>query len=427
MDVKNKKVTILGIGASGIESARFLRERGAEVFLSEGRSTERTEKTKRELEAEGFSVEVGKHTESRILTADLIVISPGIAPSAPVYQLALSAKVPLYSEIEVASWFCEMPTIAVTGTNGKTTVTTLIAKMLSEAGRPAITCGNIGNPFIGEIDRVNREKLTPVIEVSSFQLMNIEHFRPHIGLVLNLDPDHLDWHKDLDEYYGSKFNLFRNQLPDDHAVLNAEDPATKDWVSHVPSRIVYFNQTGKAHENPNVDACLAVSDIFGLDRSESLKSLTDFSGIEHRLEEVPSGDGRRYINDSKSTNISSLVWALQRMPKRVFLILGGKNKGGDFSTVRPLFGEKTKEIILIGEAIPEIVPALKGCVSYVTAKTLREAVETARRRSSDGDIILLSPGCASFDMFINYKDRGEQFKKLVSELTLPCPKPVSVS
>jgi UDP-N-acetylmuramoylalanine--D-glutamate ligase len=257
--------------------------------------------------------------------------------------------------------------------------------------------------------------------------MNIQRFRPDIGLVLNLDPDHLDWHKDLDEYYGAKFNMFRAQRPEDHAVLNAQDEATKGLVPLVPSRVVYFNQTGKCHENPNVDACLAVSDILGLDRERSLKSLTDFTGIEHRLEEVPSRDGRRYINDSKSTNISSLVWALERMPKKVVLILGGKNKGGDFSTVLPLFREKTREIVLIGEATREILPVLKDRVPYVTAGSLREAVETARDRSSAGDIVLLSPGCASFDMFINYKDRGEQFKKLVSTIALPCPKPVSVS
>jgi len=427
MDVRGKKVTILGIGTSGIESARFLRRRGAQVFLSEGRSTERTEKTRRELEAEGFAVEVGSHTESRVLEADFIVISPGIAPSTSVYQLAVSSKVPLYSEIEVASWFCEMPFIAVTGTNGKTTVTTLIAKMLTEAGKPSVTCGNIGNPFIGEIERVNREKLIPVIEVSSFQLMNIHRFTPHIGLVLNLDPDHLDWHHDLEEYYGAKFNMFWHQSPRDFAVLNAADPTSAERAGRIPSRVVFFNRSGKAHENPNVDACLAVSDIFGLDRTKSLKSLLDFSGIEHRLEKVPSGDGRSYINDSKSTNISSLVWALNRMPEKVVLILGGKNKGGDFRTVRPLFREKTKAIILIGEAAPEIAPALKGIVPFTTARTLREAVESAREKTEEGETILLSPGCASFDMFINYKDRGEQFKKLVADLALPCLKTASVS
>jgi UDP-N-acetylmuramoylalanine--D-glutamate ligase len=425
MDVKNKKVVILGIGVSGIESARFLRSQGAQVFVSEGRQTERTEASKALLEREGFEVEVGKHSESKIREADLIVISPGISPKTPVYQTVVSSGVPFYSEIEVASWFITQPLIAVTGTNGKTTVTTLIAKMLNEAGRMAITCGNIGNPLIGEINRIELKKLIPVVEVSSFQLMKAKNFNPAIGLVLNMEPDHLDWHADLEEYYEAKFNLFRNQTFQDYAVLNAKDAESLRRADKLSSHVVFFNRPGSEAQNPNLDACLAVSQILGLDREASLKALANFSGLEHRLEAVPSRDGRCYINDSKSTNVSSLVWALERMKEPVILVLGGKDKGGDFSTLTPLFRQKTKEIILIGETKEMFAKLLKETVSFSPASSLQEAVKLAREKSFEGDVILLSPGCASFDMFINYKDRGEQFKKLVSEIAIPCLKTVS--
>jgi UDP-N-acetylmuramoylalanine--D-glutamate ligase len=351
------------------------------------------------------------------------VISPGISPKTPVYQTVVSSGVPFYSEIEVASWFLTQPLIAVTGTNGKTTVTTLIAKMLTEAGRPAITCGNIGNPLIGEIHRIETEKLIPVVEVSSFQLMKVKTFQPAVGLVLNMEPDHLDWHADLGEYYEAKFNLFRNQTFKDYAVLNAKDSESLRRADQLSSQVVFFNRPGTGVLNPNLDACLAVARIFGLDPEASLKSLTNFSGIEHRLEEVPSGDGRRYINDSKSTNVSSLAWALERMAEPVVLILGGKNKGGDFSALRPLLRQKTKEIILIGETREMFADLLETTVPFLPASSLQEAVELAREKSNERDVILLSPGCASFDMFINYKDRGEQFKKIVHKIA--CPKTVS--
>jgi UDP-N-acetylmuramoylalanine--D-glutamate ligase len=424
-DVRGKKVTVLGMGVSGVETARFLRARGARVFLSEGRSTERTERTRAELLREGFELEVGAHSEERLREADWIVISPGISPRTPVYQSVLETGRPVVSEIEVAHWFCEMPSVGVTGTNGKTTVTTLIAKMLSACARPAVSCGNIGNPFIAEVDRINRERLTPVIELSSFQLSHIQTFRPHTAVLLNLDPDHLDWHKDTEEYYEAKFSIFRNQGAEDFAVVNHEDAAVQARLERIPSRVVYFNVPSECHPNPNIDALLAVAGVFGISRPRAVEALSDFKGIEHRLEEVPASDGRRYINDSKSTNISSLVWALERMERPVVLILGGKNKGGDFTRLRDLFRKKVKEAVLIGEATPEIEPALQGTVPYVKAATLRDALREARNRTGAGETVLFSPGCASFDMFINYKDRGEQFKKLSLEISQTCPQTVT--
>ncbi len=427
MEVKNKKITILGIGKSGVESARFLRSRGAQIFLSENIKNEKTEKTKKLLETEGFDVEIGSHSEEKIKKSVFIVISPGIKPDSSIYRKIISLKIPFYSEIEVASWFLEIPYIAVTGTNGKTTVTTLIAQILSENGIAALSCGNIGNPLIGEIDRVNHGKLIPVIEVSSFQLINIDKFCPHVGIVLNLEPDHLDWHQSTAEYYDAKFLMFKNQSKDDFAILNQDDPEIMNRAKEIFSKTKFFKGTKEAGSNPNWNACLKAAEAYRLSSRKVLRVLKEFQGIEHRLEKISSNDGRVYINDSKSTNISSLKWALQEMEKSVVLIMGGKNKGGNFREITDLLKNKTKHIILFGEAAKEIQTAVSSFEQVTMAASLREAIESAARFSAAGDTILFSPACASFDMFQNYEDRGRQFKKLVNEIAIKCHKTVSVS
>jgi len=438
MDVKGKKITILGMGESGLAAARFLRGQDARVFVSEGRKTERTQRANEALKKEGFDTECGNHTKEKICDAEFIVISPGISPRTPVYQMIESARIPLWSEIEVASWFTKQKVIAVTGTNGKTTVTTLIARMLNENGISALSCGNIGNPFVGEISRINEEGLMPVVEVSSFQLMNTRSFRPHIALLLNLDPDHLDWHHDLAEYYETKIRLFKNQNREDFALLNRQDHQIQKYLPEIPSQKVFFNDSrGPAQSpqwNPNLDACVKTAEILGIDKGGALQSLISFEGLEHRLERVPSPDEWLYINDSKSTNLSSLVWALERLidsqknsAPQIILILGGKNKGGDFSSVKTLLSNKTKHIILMGEAQDEIASRLDSSCSYEKSSSLEEAVLCARAQARAGDVILFSPACASFDMFINYIDRGRQFKSLVAKLTQSCPKTVSAS
>jgi UDP-N-acetylmuramoylalanine--D-glutamate ligase len=294
-------------------------------------------------------------------------------------------------------------------------------------GVPALSCGNIGNPFIGEVERINKEKITPVIEVSSFQLMHISRFRPHVGLILNMEPDHLDWHKDTEEYYDGKFRMFMNQTDEDTAVLNDSDKESLKRAGRLRSKIRWFRGGGGHTSDPNWNAVLEAAQEYGLERQKALKILEGFQGIEHRLERVASEDGRLYINDSKSTNLSSLVWALNRMSRPVVLIMGGRSKGADFTQITGLLRDKTRHIVLIGESQGEISRGLCEGISHSLCGSLKEAVEEAQKKSSRDGVILFSPACASFDMFQDYQDRGRRFKRIVNELDRPCRKTASVS
>lgn len=408
-----ESVSVIGLGKSGFESARFLAKRGVKVFASEAKSSPQALQYKEELEKLGVRVEVGKHSVRSITQADRAIISPGIPPTAPIYQSIRKKKMPLWSEIELAYQFCPAPIIAVTGTNGKTTVTSLIARILNENQLNAVSCGNIGNPFIGEVENLT-EKSIAVVEMSSFQLQNIDKFRPYIGIVLNLTVNHLDWHANFEEYAAAKWNLFKNQLPHDYALLNAEDVESMRRANLVRSQKVYFN--GGEHENPNFAACLAAANLYRLDEHETRQVIDAFPGIEHRLEKLPSKDGFRYINDSKSTTIASLNWALDRMKDKTVLIMGGKHKGGDFSVLNDKIRSKVRFLVLIGEAAPVLEKTFGPIVRTLVAPTLEQAVRQARAAAQENDTILLSPACASFDMFKDYEDRGKKFKAIVQDL-----------
>lgn len=413
LELKGMQVAILGLGVSGLESARFLRRRGARVFVSEIDCNPFSEKHAQRLREMGVEVELGNHSVDRILRSDLVVISPGIGPRKEIYQQVREAKgAALVSEIELAFRFCPCEVVAVTGTNGKTTTTSLVAGLLRSFGIHAIACGNIGNAFIGEVDRLT-ERSKAVVEVSSFQLENTRHFRPHVALLLNITPDHFDWHGDMEHYLQAKAKIFRNQTRDNYAILNRRDSGSQSLVPGISARVLYFNE-GQV-ENPNWDAVLRVAEIYGLDRDKSLSFLRDFRGIPHRMEEVPSQDGIRYINDSKSTNPSSLEWALERMMEPVVLICGGRNKGNDFRSLSSLVRQKVRCCVTYGEAVSEMAEAWKGVVPLKPCGSLREAFEEARHAARSGGTILLSPACASFDQFKNYEERGEQFKKMVAE------------
>ncbi len=405
-----ESVSVLGLGKSGFESAKFLAKRGVQVFASESKFSPELLKRKEELEQLGVRVEIGKHSIRSIARADRVIISPGIPPSAPVYESLRKKKIPIWSEIELAYQFCPAPIIAVTGTNGKTTVTSLIARILCANQFHAISCGNIGNPLIGEIENLTDQSIA-VTEVSSFQLQNIDQFRPYIGIVLNLTVNHLDWHANFAEYAAAKWNLFKNQRPHDYAFLNADDIESMHRADLIQSQKVYFN--GGEHENPNFAACLAVANLYRLDDHKTRKIIDEFPGIEHRLEKVPSRDGFRYFNDSKSTTIASLGWALDRMKDKAVLIMGGKHKGGDFSVLRDKIKSKVRFLVLIGEAAPVLEKAFGRIVKTMTAPNLEQAVRQARAAACASDAILFSPACASFDMFENYEDRGRKFKAIV--------------
>jgi UDP-N-acetylmuramoylalanine--D-glutamate ligase len=412
--LEGRRLSVVGLGKSGLASALFLKRRGAHVFATETQENEATLAARAELEGAGVEVELGRHSLDRTLDADCIVISPGISPKTVIYQTVHREKPGgVVSEIELASWFCRSQIVAVTGTNGKTTTTTLLADMFRHFGVPAEACGNIGLPFVSIVERLGVDAKA-VVEVSSFQLENIRHFHPHVACLLNLKPDHFDWHGSMTAYREAKAKIFQNQDSEDFAVLNKQDLETRAVLPAIRSRILYFNE-GEV-ENPNWDAVLRVARIYGFPQARVLERLRSVPPIPHRLERVASDDGLIYVNDSKSTNPDSLEWALARMSHPVVLICGGRNKGNDFRPLAPLVQRKVKSCIVIGEARLAIQQAWQGVVPTEEAPDLEQAVRKARSLAQAGETVLLSPGCASFDMFRNFEDRGSRFKSIVSRL-----------
>lgn len=415
-NLKGKNVTVLGLGVSGYETALFLKAKGAWPFVSELTASEKNEKYRQKLSEAGITVEVGKHSLERILKSDLIVISPGIKPGSDIAgKLRREWSGQIISEIELASWFCPCDIVGITGTNGKTTTTTLVAEMYKQFGRKAAACGNIGTPFIKAVTNLSPEAVA-VVELSSFQLDSIIDFQPKIAALLNITPDHMDWHGSMENYIAAKAKLFKNQNARDHAILNTRDEACQALAPLLKAQTHYFDPQGA--ENPNWEVVLKVAEIEGYPREAVLKFLRAFPGIEHRLENVSSRDGLIYINDSKSTNPSSLQWALERQRKPVLLLCGGRNKGNDFSVLRDLAAQKVRRAFIFGEAKQEIAAAWQGAVPLDILDNLEQAVNQAQHAARDGEVILLSPGCASFDQYQNYEERGRYFKKLVSSLSL---------
>ncbi len=412
MDLTKKKVTVLGGRETGIQSALFLKKKGAHVFLSELKSGKEFLEAKKILDSNQIECEFGQHTWEDIQDSELIILSPGIPPSAAIYQQAVRSQIPIWSEVELAYRFSPCADlIAVTGSNGKTTVTTLIRDVLRTAGRQAISCGNIGNSFISEIDKLTPETIA-VIEVSSFQLSHIDQFRPKIAVLLNLSPNHLDWHSSFEDYVETKCRMFKNQLETDYSVLNSSDPECLKQSERLKSHVVYFD--GQNQSNPNFAAIEQVANLYQIDPKTVESVLNNFTGLEHRFEDAGLIHGVRYINDSKSTTIASLGWALERVNGKAILIAGGRHKGGDFRVLRELVRKNVKFLILIGEAKKEIEAAFSDLVSCYAAPSLEEALRVARSVSRPGENVLFSPACASFDMFKDYQDRGLQFKTIIS-------------
>ncbi|MBI4000112.1 MAG: UDP-N-acetylmuramoyl-L-alanine--D-glutamate ligase [Candidatus Omnitrophica bacterium] len=406
-----KKVTVLGARETGIQSALFLKRRGAHVFVSELKESKDFISAKKALEAQGISCEFGQHSWEEIEDSQLIVVSPGIPPTAAIYQKAIRSEIPVWSEIELAyrAWLGEL--IAVTGSNGKTTVTTLIRDVLRASGRSAVSCGNIGNSFISEVDQLKPGTVV-VLEVSSFQLTHIDQFRPHIAVLLNLSPNHVDWHGSFEEYAQMKWRVFKNQASEDYSLVNMLDLESTKRAKELRSKVVYFN--GKQSTNPNHAAIEEVARLYQIDPGVTRSVLENFSGLEHRFEETGILHGVKYINDSKSTTIASLGWALERVGEGVVLIAGGRPKGGDFRVLRELVKQKVKFLILLGEAKKDMEDAFGDLVSVYSVSSLEEALRVARGVGRPGGTVLFSPACASFDMFQDYQDRGRQFKSILA-------------
>ena len=458
-DLKGKAVTVIGGARSGLAVARLLARHGAKVFLTDrGPATEGIEDALHEAR---IAFEFGGHT-ARALDADLAVISPGVPSTAPLVKQLDGMKVPVVSEIETASWFCRAPIVAITGTNGKTTTTSLTGYLLRQSSaqtghpRQVFVAGNIGYPFADYVEDTT-EADAVVLEVSSFQLDHIRDFRPRVGVLLNITPDHLDrYDYSFEKYAAAKYRLFENMTAGDTVVYNADDEILAGFLPIARQRRG-FDALGFSVENelehgafvrggslvlrlPNLPeevlmptAELALPGRHNLYnslasaiaarlmevRSDIVReSLATFEGVPHRLEFVRELDGVRYVNDSKATNVNAVWYALESFGReKVVLIAGGRDKGNDYAALRPLVRDRTRAIVALGESADKVMRDLGASAPVAEqAASMEDAIRRARRLARPGDVVLLSPACASFDMFENYEDRGDTFKRLVLSL-----------
>jgi len=419
MDFKNKKVAVIGLGKSGLEAALLLSNLGAQVKISDFQDNESLRSNTKILQDKNIEVELGQNSFDFITGSQLIVVSPGVKKDSPIMMLARQEGMPLIGEIELGFLLCPAGIIAITGTNGKTTVTTLVGEILKTTGKKVFVCGNIGNPFCKDILNMTKDDLVS-LEVSSFQLENIVDFKPKVAALLNFSCNHLDRHKDMREYLDTKKRIFMNQNSEDWAVLNHSYPEIKAIAPEIKSKILYFDSNDKEKYdfrlNSNYLAVITIGSIFGVSEDKCIDIFKHFRGIEHRLEHVRTIDGIDFINDSKATTVDATVWALNNLDKPIVMIAGGRDKGADFSLIKNLLKDKVKKLILIGEAKEKIRKAVDNLISIKNSDTLEEAVHLAYKSARSGDCILLSPMCASFDMFSNFEQRGRVFKDIVNRL-----------
>ncbi len=448
-DLRDMEVLVLGIGASGAAAARLLLREGARVRCSDSGSGPETLRAAASLEALGCRVETGGHTEGFARGVSLAVISPGIDPSIPVVRRLAAAGAAPISEIELAYAFCDRPLIAVTGTNGKTTTVTLIERILRADGRRAEACGNIGTPFSECVARRGAADIF-VLEASSFQLEAVRSFRPRVAVALNISPDHLGRHRTAGEYAAAKAAIFMNQRAGDWAVVRSGD--RPGWERHGLRRgqeILEFSAGGGvsrgawveggaivvavggareeicgagelrvegAHNIENALAAAAAAAACGARPEAARRALLGFRGLPHRLEPAGELRGVSFVNDSKATNPDAALRAIDSAKGPVVLIAGGLDKGFDYSTLRGAVERKVKGIVLIGEAGPKMARDLEGAAPIRFAGTLAEAVRIASGEAAPGDTVMLSPACSSYDMFRNYEERGDAFKREVARL-----------
>jgi len=405
---KGKKVVIAGFARSGLACANLLYSLGAAVSITDSKSDEPIRRTAASLASKDINIELGKHTKEFVLGNDILVISPGVPNEALPVVWAKGAGIPVISEIELAWMLCPATVIAITGTNGKTTVTTLIGRILEASGKNAFVCGNIGNPFSGEVEKMREEDFVS-LEVSSFQLENIATFKPKVAVILNLSRNHLDRYKDMRVYLEAKKRIFMNQDNNDHLVLNSADSEISALAGLARSKVSYFSRQDGL--DPNQSVVMEVGSILGIDKKIILRVFREFKGVEHRMELVTEINNVKFINDSKATTVDAAIWALNNSSPGVVLIAGGREKGNDYSLISGLVRQKVKRVIVIGEAKERIKDAFAGITAVEEALTLESAVEKAHAAALPGENVLFSPMCKSFDMFDNYEHRGMVFKK----------------
>jgi len=411
---QGRRVTIIGLGVTGFACAKLLHNLQAQVKVTDNQDNPAIRQFGAELVAKGLKIEIGRHSREFFAESDLLVVSPGVPDTNPVITWALKAGIPALSEIEIAWMLCPAEVIAITGSGGKTTVTTLIAKVIEASGRKVFACGNIGNAFCSEVEKMGAEDLV-ALEVSSFQLKRIKDFKPKIALMLNFSKNHLDWHKDMREYLEAKKRIFLNQDSFDFLLINQLDPELKRLGREAKSKVIFFSADKEF--NPNQAAVLAVAKVLGIKKDICAKAFAEFRGLEHRMEYCGEIGGVRFINDSKATLAESTLWALENISTPVILIAGGRDKGAEYAKIIPAARSKVKQVILVGEAKEKIRQALGESLVIGEADTLEEAVKKAYQQASPGDCVLLSPMCSSFDMFKNYAERGNLFKQAVAELS----------
>lgn len=443
-----KRVLVIGLARTGVATALFCAARGAAVTAIDKRSEEELGDSIGPLRAAGVHLEFGQPSLDVLNAQELIVPSPGVPADSPILAKASELEIPVWSEIELASRFLSGKVIGITGSNGKTTTTSLVEHILRGSGLATVLAGNIGKPLVAQVEKTTDRSVT-VVELSSFQLELIASFRPDIAVLLNLTPDHLDRHKTMRAYGEAKARIFENQTGKDFAILNADDVASLPYMPAGRPLVYWFSRksdvasgaflsNGKiefrglnrkeeilgvdeiplpgAHNLENVLAAVVATELAGIPAKQIADGIRTFTGVEHRIEFVAEIEGVRYYNDSKATNVDATLKALEAFPGHIIVILGGKDKEGDYTRLRETLREKAILALLIGAAAEKIERQIDKSVAVKRAGTLELAIEFAARTARAGDIVLLAPACASFDQFQNYEQRGWKFKEFVYQL-----------
>ncbi|MCQ2559756.1 MAG: UDP-N-acetylmuramoyl-L-alanine--D-glutamate ligase [Clostridia bacterium] len=449
MDWQGKKVLVLGAGKTGLSIINYLSRKGAILSLSDQKPREAFGEWPEQLAKAGVQLFLGAYPEVTAQKWDLVALSPGIAPSVKPVQQAYAQGIPVWGDLEMAWRETTAPFIAITGTNGKTTTTTLVGEIFKAAGFSTLVAGNIGLPLLDEIEQYQADSVI-VAEVSSFQLETTQNFRPAISAILNLTPDHLNRHGDMAGYQEAKARIFAQQKETDFTILNYDDPLTRKMDS--PGRVLFFScrnileegawlENGQLvlqfqgrreilarveelpipgeHNAANVLAAWLCAFLQGIGVETVRKTVLAFPGVEHRLEKVAKVREVTYVNDSKGTNPEAAITAIRAFEQPLVLIAGGRNKGNDFTELLQIFKPKGRALIILGECaeLLEATAQKLGLEACFRVNSLAEAVQMAAQKAVPGDVVLLSPACASWDMFKNYEERGKLFKRLVQDLT----------
>jgi UDP-N-acetylmuramoylalanine--D-glutamate ligase len=448
MEVKDKRILVVGLGKSGAAAALFLESHGAHVTVSDSKPQTQLGGLIPQLLDKGISVETGVHGERTFRDQDLIVVSPGVPVDAPSLTQARQLGIKIIGEVELASRYLQGEIIAISGSNGKTTTTTLAGEILACSGKKVLVGGNIGTPVIELVGQSTADGWN-VLEISSFQLETIESFHPKIAVILNITPDHLDRHRTFENYTAAKARIFENQTAEDSAVLNADDPECVALAKGTKSQVFWFGRKNEvasgafvrggnvywktsrgetiilsladiplkgSHNVENVLGAVSVGMLAGCAPERIREAVRQFKAVEHRLEFVSRINGVDYYNDSKATNVDATMKALESFPANIHVILGGKDKGSEYSILKELLRQRAKRVYTIGAAAKKIEEQIAGAAPIEHCETLARAVKFASARAVEGDVVVLAPACASFDQFENYEHRGRAFKEAVFEL-----------